>query len=94
MRQVTPDPAHTRPQPPQLFVSVCGFTQVEPQAICGEVHTGPGVTHCPLVHIAVPVQALLHRPQWVLLVATETHDAPQHVSPGAQAQVQVPLVQS
>lgn len=93
LRHVTPAPAHTRPQPPQLFVSVCGFTHVDPQAICGDVHVGPGVTHWPFMQVAAPVHALLQRPQCEPLVATFTHDAPQQVRPAAQAQVQVPLVQ-
>ncbi len=51
--------AHVVPQVPQLFRSVCAFTQVDPHCVCPIGHT-----QTPAVHVAVAGQTLPHAPQF------------------------------
>jgi hypothetical protein len=50
---------HTAPQAPQLFWSVCSFTQTVPHIICpaGQPDTQTPLVHVPLEHCAADVQA-------------------------------------
>jgi hypothetical protein len=76
--QFSPE-GHRVPQAPQLFGSVCVFTQRVPHMI------DPAAQHAPFVQVPPPGQTVVQAPQWFESVFKLTHVCPHSVKPLAGA---------
>jgi hypothetical protein len=73
--QTSPAP-HFVPQPPQLFTSTSGFTQLEPQTIVPSPHES---AHAPALQTIEAPQAFPQPPQFCPSIVVSTQVAPQSV---------------